>query len=375
MILDPATEPRARETHMPAPELPPDTARHPTLPRWRDPDTLLRVALVLVGAAAGWYLMLQLASVLRPLLIAVLLAYVLMPYHSRLRRHVGTPASIGLLAGGTAGVLVGLAFITSASVMALSDDVPKLKQRADDLLSGLERSVASNAPWISPADTRPMRVQVTEQIALVVRLILGVAATAMLEACVVVLYLLFLLLEGTRLPIRVRRAYPPERAEQILQVAGEVNAAVISYLKAKVKSSLFLAVPVGMGLWGIGVNFSLLWAVLTFLCNFIPYIGTVIAYSLPVGFAFLWFGLTWEPLAAAGLLLLCHGVSASVLEPLILGNAVGISPLVILGSLAFWGLLWGVPGMFLAVPLTAVMILVMDHFDHTRALAKLLKGG
>lgn len=356
---------------MPAPD-PSDTAR---LPRWRDPDTLRTIVTVLVGAAAGWYLMLQLASVLRPLLVAVFLAYVLMPYHSRLRVHIGTPASIGVLAGGTAGVLVGLAFVTSASVLALRDDVPQLTQRADILLTDLERFVAGRAPWVSLNDTRPMRVQVTEQIGLVVRLIFGVAATAMIEACVVVLYLLFLLLEGTQFPDRVRRAYPKEKAEQILQVAGQVNAAVISYLKAKVKSSFFLAAPIGAVLWATGVNFSLLWAVLTFLCNFIPYIGTLVAYTLPVGFAFLWFGLSWEPFAAGALLLVWHGASASVIEPMILGNAVGISPLVILGSLAFWGLLWGVPGMFLAIPLTAVMILVMGHFEQTRALAKLLRGG
>ena len=59
----------------------------------------------------------------------------------------------------------------------------------------------------------------------------------------------------------------------------------------------------------------------------------------------------------------------------LLGNAVGVSPLVILGSLAFWGLLWGIPGMFLAVPLTVVAILVMDHFEQTRPVARLLKGG
>lgn len=93
-----------------------------------------------------------------------------------------------------------------------------------------------------------------------------------------------------------------------------------------------------------------------------------------MGFAFLWFGPAWEPVAAAVLLLACHGTSASVAEPMIIGSAVGVSPLVILGSLAFWGLLWGIPGMFLAVPLTVVSILVMDQFDQTRAVARLLRG-
>ena len=129
---------------------------------------------------------------------------------------------------------------------------------------------------------------------------LNIAADALLEACVVALYLLFLLLEGSRFPDRVRKAYPPERAEEILQVAGQVNSAIVSYLQAKVKSSLVLAVPVGWCCGRAGVKFALLWAVLTFLCNFIPYIGRVVAYTLPVGFAFLWFGPAWQPFTAAG---------------------------------------------------------------------------
>jgi AI-2 transport protein TqsA len=357
---------------------PPEPERtHPHHPRWRDAETVRTVAYIILAAAAGWYLMIQLAPVLRPLLVAVLLAYILMPYHARLRHHIGTPASIIVLAGSTAGVLVVLAFVTYVSALELSDDVPHLQQRATDLMAQTERTLATQAPWVLPTNDKTTgQARVNEQIGQVVRPILNMTATTALEACVVALYLLFLLVEGSRLPDRIRRAYAPERAEEILQIAGKVNAAVISFLKAKVKSSLVLAVPVGIVLWLVGVKFALLWAVLTFMCNFIPYIGTVVAYSLPVGFAFLWFGpTTWEPFAAAGLLLVCHLGSASVAEPMIIGNAVGVSPLVILGSLAFWGLLWGIPGMFLAVPLTVVAILVMDHFEQTRPVARLLKGG
>ena len=77
---------------------------------------LQAAAAVLVIAAAGWFLLEQLAPLLRPLLIAVFLAYVLMPYHSRLRKRVGAPASIGILAGLTAAALVGLAMAVYVSV-------------------------------------------------------------------------------------------------------------------------------------------------------------------------------------------------------------------------------------------------------------------
>jgi AI-2 transport protein TqsA len=358
---------------------PPQTGGTPAPhhPRWRDPDTLRTVVFVLVGIAAGWYLMLQLTPVLRPLLVASFLAYVLMPYHSRLRHHVGTPASITILAGSTAAVLVLVAFVTYASILELNADLPNLQKRAGDLFRQAEQLLADHAPWVIRADDgKTAQARVNELIGQVVRPVLNAAADTVLEACVVALYLLFLLLEGSRMPDRIRKAYAPARAEEILNIAGAVNAAIISYLKAKVKSSLVLAVPVGLSLWVLGVKFAPLWMVLTFLCNFIPYIGSVVSYALPVGFAFLWFGPTaWQPYAAAGLLLACQVVSASVLEPMIIGNAVGVSPLVILGSLAFWGLVWGLPGMFLAVPLTAVAILVMDHFEQTRPLARMLRGG
>jgi AI-2 transport protein TqsA len=349
----------------------------PHVSKWRDPDTLRAVAFVLVGAAAGWYLMLQLAPVLRPLLIAVFLAYVLMPYHSRLRYRVGTPASITILAGSTAAALVLVAFVTYASIAELNAESPALQRRAGELLRQGEKLLAEHAPWVVHSDDgRLTQARLNELTGQVVQPVLNYAATAVLEACVVALYLLFLLVEGSRLPDRIRKAYAPERADGILQVAGQVNAAIVSYLKAKVKSSLVLAVPVGLSLWALGVKFALLWMVLTFLCNFIPYIGSVVAYSLPVGFAFLWFGpAAWQPFAAAGLLLACHVGSATLLEPMIIGNAVGVSPLVILGSLAFWGLVWGIPGMFLAVPLTVVAILVMEHFEQSRPVAWLLKGG
>ena len=343
-------------------------------PRWRDPAALQSAAAVLVIAAAGWFLLVQLAPLLRPLLIAVFLTYVLFPYHARLRARIGTPASLGVIAGTTALVLVGLAFGVYLSVLGLGDELPRLEARVAGVLHAVNEALAAAAPGVVGTTGEPRRFEerAADQLGEVARPVLNAVAGLVVEAGVVGLYLLFLLLEASRLPDRVRRAYPPARAEEILHVAGQVNAAIISYLKAKVKTSLALAVPAGAVLWAFGVKFALLWAVLTFLCNFIPYLGTAIGYTLPTAFAFLWLDPGWEPVAVAVLLAGCHAGCASVVEPMVLGKAVGLSPLVILGSLAFWGLLWGVPGMFLAVPLTVVAVLVMKQLNVTRPVARLL---
>jgi AI-2 transport protein TqsA len=352
-------------------------AAPPPNPRWRDPQTLQTVAFALAIVATGWFMLKELASILRPLLIAIFLAYVLMPYHSHWRKRVGSAASLLMLGGATAMAVVVLSLVVYASALGLQDEVPRLQKRAIDLTRSVDAFVTANAGWARPhaEGEKQAEERLAEQLSAVAKPVLAIAGAGLIESCVVALYLMFLLLGASRFPDRIRKAYPPERAEEILQIAGQVNSAIVSYLRAKVRSSLFLAVPVGIVLAVCGVKFALLWAVLTFLCNFIPYVGSVIAYTLPVGFAFLQLETDWRPFAAAGLLMACHLGSASVVEPMLIGNAVGLSPLIVLGSLAFWGLLWGIPGMFLAVPLTVVAVIVLGHFEPTRPIAKLVCEG
>ncbi|HXD86978.1 MAG TPA: AI-2E family transporter [Urbifossiella sp.] len=337
--------------------------------------SLYAAAAVLVVASISWFLLKELAPVLRPLLIAIILAYVLLPYHSWLRKRVTAPVSIVLLASFTAAVLFGLALAVYLSVLGLNDELPRLQQRVESLTLQAEETVIQIAPQFMGESEESLGKQLGGLATKIAGPVLNAAGGALVEAGVVALYLVFLLLEASRFPDRVRAAYPPDRAEEILHLAGQVNAAIISYLKAKVKSSLILAIAVGIAMAALGVRFAFLWAVLTFLCNFIPYIGSVVAFCLPVGFAVLQLEPGWRPVAAALLVLSCQAASAAIVEPMLLGKAVGLSPLVILGSLAFWGLLWGIPGMFLAIPLTVVAVIVMNHFASTRPVAKLLSTG
>jgi AI-2 transport protein TqsA len=350
------------------------TDRHPDPRRARRRETIETIAHLAIITAVTWFLLQQLAAVLRPLLVAAFLAYVLMPYHSRLRRSVGSAASLLMLGGATAAAVVVLGFVTYASVLGLSEELPRLQHRAVELCRSADAFLGANAPWAqSHAEgEKAAEVRVAEQLTDAARPVLNGAGGALVEACAIALYLLFLLLGASRFPDKVRAAYAPDRAAEILQIAGEVNAAIVGYLRVKVKSSLFLAVPVGVVLAAFGVKFAVLWGLLTFLCNFVPYVGSVVAYTLPVGFAFLQLDVDWRPFAVAALLLGCHAGSAAVVEPMLIGNAVGLSPLMILASLAFWGLLWGIPGMVLAVPLTVVTLIVLHHFEPTRAVAEML---
>ncbi|WP_168218830.1 AI-2E family transporter [Limnoglobus roseus] len=349
---------------MPAPEPP------------RERGKLQTVAHVIVVVAAGWWMLGQLASVLRPLLIATFFAYVLLPYYSRMRRSgVAAPLALVLLAGTAVGSLLIVSMFAYANLLSLSEEAPTLKGNVLRLVEEFQGTVGAKLPaWVmSPGGAGAKRPEeyLAERMPGVVQDVANVALAGFVEAAVAGLYLLFLLMGAERLPGRVRQAYPPDRAEQILEVAGRINSAIISYLKAKTISSLLFAVPVWLVLTLCGVKFAVLWAVLTFVCNFIPYIGSVVAYSVPVAFTLLQFGTTSLALGVAVALLTIHLVCAMLVEPLLIGRAVGLSPLIVLAALAVWGLIWGLPGMVLAVPLTVVAKIVLENIEMTRPIAKL----
>jgi len=342
---------------------------------WSSLTTLRIAAYAVIVAAGSWYLLGQLASVLRPLLMATFLGYVLMPYYNRLRKHVPVPVAIVLLAGSTTLVLLGLAAVVTGNLIDLTTQGPELRDKVYEWIRRLSAWVYS-LPMIGPQPegAKAPEVIVADNIAFGLLKLLDFVRVGLPEAFAAGLYLLFLLLESARFPERVRKAYPEERAEKILDIFGRINAAIISYLKAKVKSSLFLAIPVGVLLYAFGVPFALLWAVLTFVCNFIPYIGTVVAYALPVVFGFVQFDIGGRAISLAVVLLAFHIVSATLIEPMWIGRAVGLSPIVILAALSMWGVLWGLPGMFLAVPLTVVLKIVLENIEITRPLARMLSG-
>ncbi len=116
-------------------------------PRWQDPDTLRTLATALLVVALSYWLLDKLTVVLRPLLLAVLMTYVLLPYHNRLRKVVPAVVSVVLLAGFVAVLLGVVGFVVYASLGELQSDLPKLQKQATDLVNGVHHWIKEHTPW------------------------------------------------------------------------------------------------------------------------------------------------------------------------------------------------------------------------------------
>ena len=193
------------------------------------------------------------------------------------------------------------------------------------------------------------------------------------NAFTVLLYLLFLLLEEPIFPKKIKAMYPDaKKYKQVTDLVNKIDHSIGNYVALKTLTSLITGFLSYIALLFIGIDAPLFWAFLIFILNFIPTIGSLIATLFPALFAILQFG-DFTPgilvLAIVGAIQLIIG---NLVEPRLMGNSLNISPLVVFLTLAAWGVIWGISGMLLSVPITVIMIIVMSEFPGTRPFAILL---
>lgn len=336
--------------------------------------SLADMARWMVIVACAFFLIRELGDILKPVFLAVLVAYVVLPVHLWVKSHVPGRASVLASAALSLAALCLVTAVIQTSVRTLSAEVPELAGRTESEFKQWQASLAERYPtaWRMVSEFAFPERAGQGPVGDLTGWLLGAAADSLSTGAVVGLYLLFLLVEAGRFPNRVRRAFSEARAQRVMDTIVGINRGIATYLTAKVKASFLLAFPVWVVLFVFQTRYAVMWAVVTFFCNFVPYLGSVVGYTLPTLFVLYQFGPGWETVTIAVLLLAIHLVTASVVEPAMIGKAVGVSPVVILFALAFWGYTWGLTGMLLAVPLTVMFKIVCEHMDATRPLAKLV---
>jgi predicted PurR-regulated permease PerM len=153
-----------------------------------------------------------------------------------------------------------------------------------------------------------------------------------------------------------------------------IGADTRRYIGVKTLIGLFTALVSYALMKFTGLNYAEFWALVIFILNFIPSLGPYFGAAIPALFALLQFS-HWFPIVqvAAGIFII-QSVIANFVEPRLMGSSLNLSPLIILASLVFWGALWGIPGMFLAVPIMSIAMIFFSYFTQTRFLAIFLSA-
>jgi AI-2 transport protein TqsA len=157
-------------------------------------------------------------------------------------------------------------------------------------------------------------------------------------------------------------------------IYSEIESTIRGYISTMTLIAAVTALLVGTVLWAFGLHMAWLFALLVFAFSFIPNVGPIIATLLPIPVAVTQFHDPWMIAAVIAVPGAIHMLIGNLVAPKLMGRGLELHPVTVLLALAFWGLLWGVVGMVLAVPIVAMLRIVLSHFGTTRSIANLLAG-
>lgn len=193
------------------------------------------------------------------------------------------------------------------------------------------------------------------------------------SALLIVIYALFIFLEESNFSNKLKSAFPnSEQYNDITDILSKIEHSISNYIGMKSLVSLITGIVSYIALMLIGIDSPLFWAFLIFILNFIPAVGSMVATLFPAMFCLLQFGGFTESLMVLGIVGATQLIIGNMIEPRLMGKTLNISPLVAIFALSFWGVLWGVTGMLISIPVTVMIVIICSHFEKTRPIAIML---
>lgn len=190
--------------------------------------------------------------------------------------------------------------------------------------------------------------------------------------CAIVFLLLTFGLTELEVFRRRLESISPGIGSAVLRTAGEMSGKIRKYMLIRTLASLMTGIAAFLFTLSIGLDLAIAWGVISFVLNYIPYIGTLIAVVLPVLFASVQFDSWQAVILIFGGLYLIQFLIGSYIEPIIAGRALAISPLVMLVAFFFWAFLWEIPGAFIGIPVTIALLTICEQSRSMNWLARLL---
>lgn len=163
-----------------------------------------------------------------------------------------------------------------------------------------------------------------------------------------------------------------DRSATILSLAGRINEGIWAYVQLKTQISLMVAGISTVILLFFGVKDWAFWGMLTFFCNFIPYVGSFFVVITPGTILFLDTEKGVTAITLIAILTITQRILEAIVEPHLAGKKLNLSPLWVIISVAFWAWLWGFVGLILAVPFLLATKITLEHFPSTENMAQLL---
>src|ERR671920_774997 len=319
---------------------------------------------VMVGLAATVIVLVGMrlaAPILNPILFALVLSLLFSPIYAWLTRHrIPTPLALVIMLVGLTVLFLGIFVIMGISIARFSGDIASYtgKLNVQDLVKSLGLSNLDIREAVNPS-----------ALAGAIGSVLSGVADFLSNLFLILIIVLFLLAEGPAMMNRLHASAGRDRPQVARLTVFGRN--VVRQLGLRAVVNLVTGAGVVVLMFVLGVDFPLMWGILTFFLSFIPWIGLVLAVAPAVVLALAEHGIDRALLVIAGVIVI-NVLAENALSPMLMGRGLSLSPTVLFLGFIFWAWLLGGPGAFLAAPLTIFLVLMLETFPETRWLASVM---
>ena len=191
----------------------------------------------------------------------------------------------------------------------------------------------------------------------------------------VLVYMTFMFVEQSTFNRKFSAMFPSKRqSKKMRYILDSIDTNMKKYLFVKTSISAITGIASFIWLQLIGVEFAGIWAFIVFITSYIPTIGAIVACTLPILYSLVSAPTLQQPILTAIGLIAMQILFGNIIEPKLTGKTLNLSTLAILINLVFWGMIWGVAGMFFSVPMLVAIFIICAQFDTTRPIAILLSA-
>lgn len=333
-------------------------------------DNTSRAALVILASAVIILAMYLFREILAPFALAIFLWLVIDGFADLIQSlHRIIPRWLGLtvaLITATLSIVV-LGIVVANTADGLVSNGAAYKARLNGLVADVYTVFhASAPPTIDQLISRVNPGQFISSLALSLQNLTS-------NFLFVAVYVGFLFGAQRSFPAKLAGMFPdPDDLLRANRIAGSMREAIEKYLWVQTLTGIFSAVAAYIILLITGVDNPLFWAFLIFLMNYVPTIGPFVATLLPSLFALVQFETYWQALTVFAGIGVIHFIIGTFVQPRMQGDSMNLSTIVVILTLSMWGMIWGLPGMFLSAPLTVMLMIILAQFPSTRWIAILL---
>lgn len=327
-----------------------------------------RLTIILLFWILVLLILYNLRSFIYPLFLGILFAYLFYPLASFLENNK-VPRILANIISIIVGisVLYGFMIFIYRRLQEFMIDIPNLEQQAVANIKLLFGSIENTIGLTTDPEESEM-INLVKQFFQTssegIRDTLTATFNTFFTIFIMPVYVFFFLYYRNKFKNFIMMVIPEHHHEKAEYIIQEINQVTIKYMTGIFIVVVILCVLNSVGLMIVGLKFAFLWGVIAAFINFIPYFGTIMGYSIPFGVAMLTYD---SPRYAIGVILLfiiIQFTENNILTPNIVGGQVKINPFFIILGVLFGGLLWGVPGMFIMVPLMGMLKIVFDNIPN-----------